>query len=117
MPNTPEQTRYIEALCQIETGIQHNGMLYLPFDDLVKMVRNMPQNDISIDRDLWKEIANEWRKDAIRYRNALQDAATSFRKLSDDSYPGCEYRHGWMSYCNECWESAIETLEGKDVPD
>lgn len=74
-------------------------------------------NELEIDRDLWKENANDWRVDAIRYRNALQDAATSFRKLSDDSYPGCEYRNGWMSYCNECWESAIETLEGKDVPD
>ena len=72
---------------------------------------------LEIDRDQWIDTANEWRKDAIRYRNALQDAATSFRKLSDDSYPGCEYRNEWMSYCNECWESAIETLEGKDVPD
>lgn len=72
---------------------------------------------LEIDRDQWIDTANEWRKDAIRYRNALQDAATSFRKLSDDFYPGCEYRNGWMAYCNECWESAIETLEGKDVPD
>ncbi len=38
-----EQTRYIEALCQIETGIVHNGQLYLPFADLVAMVQGMPQ--------------------------------------------------------------------------
>ena len=43
MPNTEEQTRYIEALCQIETGILHEGQLYLPFTDLVTMVRRMPQ--------------------------------------------------------------------------
>jgi len=46
VPNTEEQTRYIEALCQIETGIQHNGQLYLPFADLVTMVRNMPQTPL-----------------------------------------------------------------------
>ena len=46
MPNTEEQTRYIEALCQIETGIQHNGQLYLPFADLVTMVRRMPQTTL-----------------------------------------------------------------------
>jgi len=46
MPNTHEQTRYIDALCQIETGIQHNGQLYLPFADLVAMVRNMPQTPL-----------------------------------------------------------------------
>ena len=46
MPYTEEQTRYIEALCQIETGIQHNGQLYLPFADLVAMVRQMPQTTL-----------------------------------------------------------------------
>ena len=50
MPNTHEQTRYIEAMCQIETGIVHNGQRYLPFADLVAMVRNMPQT-VHIDPD------------------------------------------------------------------
>lgn len=89
--------------------------VYIPIGDWVDMKQRL--NDLTIDRDLWKETANDWRVDAIRYRHALQDAATSFRKLSDDSYPGCEYRNGWMSYCDECWESAIEALGGKDVPD
>ncbi len=43
MPNAEEQTRYLEALCQIESGINHNGQLYLPFSDLVEMIRGMPQ--------------------------------------------------------------------------
>jgi len=46
MPHTEEQTRYIEALCQIETGIVHEGQLYLPFVDLVAMVQNMPQTTV-----------------------------------------------------------------------
>jgi len=50
VPNTNEQTRYIEALCQIDTGIIHNGELYLPFSDLVAMVQNMPQI-VQIDPD------------------------------------------------------------------
>ena len=50
VPNTNEQTRYIAALCQIETGIVHEGQLYLPFADLVAMVRNMPQI-VQIDQD------------------------------------------------------------------
>lgn len=86
--------------------------VYIPIDDWVDMKQRL--NDLTIDRDLWKETANDWRVDAIRYRNALQEAATSFRKLSDDSYPGCEYRNGWMSYCNECWEACMEALEGTD---
>lgn len=52
MPNTEEQTRYIEALCQIETGILHNGELYLPFVDLVNMVRRMPQANPVPNEDL-----------------------------------------------------------------
>lgn len=46
MPYAEEQTRYIDALCQIETGIVHEGQLYLPFADLVAMVRRMPQTTL-----------------------------------------------------------------------
>jgi len=43
MTSTHEQTRYLEALCQIESGILHNGQLYLPFVDLIAMVQQAPQ--------------------------------------------------------------------------
>jgi len=42
---TEEHARYIDAMCQIETGILQNGELYLPFADLVAMVLAMPPDN------------------------------------------------------------------------
>lgn len=86
--------------------------IMVPIDEWIDMQQKL--NDLTIDRDLWKETADDWRVDAIRYHNALWEAAKGFRLLGSDSHPGNEYRNAWMDYANECWEECVEALEGED---